>query len=141
MASSYNAFHNCNIAIHSLELEKNNFLKLANAFEEKYTQEKAWRKKAKGEVVQKDKKIVKLKGKFSELNKKNSNMKKATVAYNKESAKFEYEKAIAINEAINSMIQTLYKKSPDFNPFVLGPEVVPDFRAKELVRTLADEGT
>lgn len=92
MASSYNAFHNYSSAFHSLKQKKNNFSKQAKAFEEKYTQEKSASKKAKDEVADKDKQIMKLNGKLSEFNKKTFDVKKKAVEQFKGSAKFEYEK-------------------------------------------------
>lgn len=93
-----------------MELEKNNFSKQAKAFEEKYSQEKA---------PEKDKHIVKLKGKISKLNKRTSNIKKVAVVNFKESAKFKYEKGVAIDKARKGMVWTFYKKSLDFDPSIL----------------------
>lgn len=87
---------------------------------------------------------MKLKEKINELNKRTSEVKKATVADFKGLTEFEYEKKVAIDEAIQSMVWMPYKKNPSFDPSVLGLEVsrlVINFRAKELVLTLADEST
>lgn len=85
-----------------------------------------------------------LKGKIGELNKRTSEVKRVAVTNFKGSAEFEYEKRVAINEAILGMVWTLYEKSPSFDPSVLGPEVVrlvADFWAKEPIQTPADEST
>lgn len=79
MTSSCNAFYNYNSAFHLLELEKTNFSKQAKGFEEKYNQEKMVRKNVEGKVTNRDKQIVKLKGKITELNKRTLDIKKTMV--------------------------------------------------------------
>lgn len=86
-------------------------MKQAKAFEEKHNHEKIVKKKAEAKIAEKDKRIVKLKSKLSKLNKRTSNIKKATVVDFKELAEFEYEKGVAIDKPIRSMIWTLYKRS------------------------------
>lgn len=91
--------------------------------EGKLTKEQEMKKKAMDEREMCIRSLNKAKGKLVELNKKTL-----------DSIEFEYEKRVAINEAIKNMIWTIYIKSPDFDPLVLVIDIVNlviEFKGKE----------